>query len=124
MADLFVAPAQWGDQNQRDTEVRGLFQGPVGPCRTYHDDSDDQLFDLTNDELQIAAPAQPSPPTPSSSTIDGVRCVGGHLICPRHPLDVSEVTMQKEILTPPKVPPSTLGQACKWLEDTQHRLNL
>ena len=40
------------------------------------------------------------------------------------PPDVNEVTMQKEILTPPKVPPSTLDQASKWLEETQHRLNL
>ena len=28
------------------------------------------------------------------------------------PPDINEVTMQKEILTPPKVPPSTLDQAC------------
>ena len=40
------------------------------------------------------------------------------------PLDVSEVTMQKEILTPPKTPLSTLDQALKWLEETHHRLNL
>ena len=40
------------------------------------------------------------------------------------PLDVSEVTMQKEILTPPKTPLSTLDQASKWLEETHHRLNL
>ena len=32
--------------------------------------------------------------------------------------------MQKEILTPPKVPPATLDQASTWLEETQHRLNL
>ena len=40
------------------------------------------------------------------------------------PPDVNEVTMQKEILTPPKIPPSTLEQASKWLEEMQHRLNL
>ena len=32
--------------------------------------------------------------------------------------------MQKEILTPPKVPPATLSQASKWLEEMQYRLNL
>ena len=31
--------------------------------------------------------------------------------------------MQKEILTPPEIPPSTPDQASKWLEETQHRLN-
>ena len=36
------------------------------------------------------------------------------------PPDVNEVTMQKEILTPPKVPPATLEQASKWLEEMQH----
>ena len=40
------------------------------------------------------------------------------------PPDVNEVTMQKEILTPPKVPPATLDQASTWLEEMQHRLNL
>ena len=40
------------------------------------------------------------------------------------PPDVNEVTMQKEILTPPKIPPSALDQASKWLEEVQHRLNL
>ena len=40
------------------------------------------------------------------------------------PHDVSEVTMQKEILTRPKVAPSTLDQGCAWLEEMQHRLNL
>ena len=40
------------------------------------------------------------------------------------PPDINEVTMQKEILTPPKVPPSTLDQASTWLEEMQHRLNL
>ena len=40
------------------------------------------------------------------------------------PPDVLEVTMQKEILTPPKVPPATLDQASKRLEEAQHRLNL
>ena len=40
------------------------------------------------------------------------------------PPDISEVTMQKEILTPPKVPPSTLDQAAAWLEEMQHRLSL
>ena len=35
---------------------------------------------------------------------------------------VNEVTMQKEILTPPKVPPSTLNQASKWLGE--HHFNL
>ena len=40
------------------------------------------------------------------------------------PPDVSKVTMQKEILTPPRVPPATLDQASTWLEETQHRLNL
>ena len=38
------------------------------------------------------------------------------------PPDVNEVTMQKEILTPPKVPPPTLDQASLWLEEMQHRL--
>ena len=32
--------------------------------------------------------------------------------------------MQKEILTPPRVPPATLDQASTWLEEMQHRLNL
>ena len=32
--------------------------------------------------------------------------------------------MQKEILTPLKVPPATLDQESKWLEEMQHRLNL
>ena len=40
------------------------------------------------------------------------------------PPDVNEVTMQKEILTPPKIPPAILDQASKWLEEMQHRLNL
>ena len=40
------------------------------------------------------------------------------------PPDINEVTMQKEILTPPKVPPATLDQGCAWLEEMQHRLNL
>ena len=40
------------------------------------------------------------------------------------PPDINEVTMQKEILTPPKVSPATLDQACAWLEEMQHRLNL
>ena len=30
----------------------------------------------------------------------------------------------KKILTPPKIPPSTLDQASKWLEEMQHRINL
>ena len=40
------------------------------------------------------------------------------------PPDVNEVTMQKEILTPPEVPPATLDQASVWLEEMQHRLSL
>ena len=40
------------------------------------------------------------------------------------PHDINEVTMQKEILTHPKVAPSTLDQGCVWLEEMQHRLNL
>ena len=40
------------------------------------------------------------------------------------PPDINEVMMQNEILTPPKVPPVTLDQASKWLEEMQHRLNL
>ena len=48
-----------------------------------------------------------------------VRYVMKQLILPP---DINEVTMQKEILTPPKVAPATLG--CAWLEETQHRLNL
>ena len=40
------------------------------------------------------------------------------------PHDINEVTMQREILTPPKVTPSTLDQGCVWLEEMQHRLNL
>ena len=40
------------------------------------------------------------------------------------PHDINEVTMQKEILTQPKVAPSTLDQGCAWLEEMQHRLNL
>ena len=40
------------------------------------------------------------------------------------PHDINEVTMQKEILTQPKVTPSTLDQGCAWLEEMQHRLNL
>ena len=38
------------------------------------------------------------------------------------PPDINEVTMQTEILTPPKVPPATLDQGCAWLEEMQHRL--
>ena len=33
------------------------------------------------------------------------------------PHDINEVTMQKEILTHPKVAPSTLDQGCVWLEE-------
>ena len=33
------------------------------------------------------------------------------------PPDVNEVTMQKEILTPPRVPPAMLDQASTWLEE-------
>ena len=40
------------------------------------------------------------------------------------PHDINEVTMQREILTHPKTPPSTLDQGRVWLEETQHRLNL
>ena len=40
------------------------------------------------------------------------------------PHDINEVTMQREILTLPKVSPSTLDQGCVWLEEMQHRLNL
>ena len=40
------------------------------------------------------------------------------------PPDINEVTMQKEILTPPKVAPATLDQGCAWREEMQHRLNL
>ena len=40
------------------------------------------------------------------------------------PPDINEVTMQKEILTPPRVPPATLDRGCAWLEEMQHRLNL
>ena len=40
------------------------------------------------------------------------------------PHDINEVTMQRELLTPPKVTPSTLDQGCVWLEEMQHRLNL
>ena len=40
------------------------------------------------------------------------------------PPDINEVTMQKEILTPPKVLPATLDQGCAWLEEMRHRLNL
>ena len=40
------------------------------------------------------------------------------------PPDINEVTMQKEILTPPKVQPATLEQASKWHDEMQHRLNL
>ena len=40
------------------------------------------------------------------------------------PPDINEVTMQKEIPTPPTVPPATLDQGCAWLEEMQHRLNL
>ena len=36
------------------------------------------------------------------------------------PHDINEVTMQKEILTHPKVAPSTLDQGCAWLEEMQH----
>ena len=43
------------------------------------------------------------------------------LIMPHY---ISEVTMQREILTHPKIPPSTLDQGCVWLEEMQHRLNL
>ena len=40
------------------------------------------------------------------------------------PPNINEVTMQKEILTPPKVAPATLDQGCARLEEMQHRLNL
>ena len=40
------------------------------------------------------------------------------------PKTMAEACLQKEILTPPKVPPATLDQASKWLEEMQHRLNL
>ena len=40
------------------------------------------------------------------------------------PPDINAVTMQKEILTPPKVTPATLDQGCAWLEEMQHRLSL
>ena len=40
------------------------------------------------------------------------------------PHDIKEVTMQRELLTPPKVAPSTLDQGCVWIEEMQHRLNL
>ena len=40
------------------------------------------------------------------------------------PHDINEVTMQKDILTHPKVAPSTLDQGCAWLDEMQHRLNL
>ena len=40
------------------------------------------------------------------------------------PPDVSEVDMQKETLTLPKIPPSTLDQASKWLEEAQRQLNV
>ena len=40
------------------------------------------------------------------------------------PQDINEVTMQRELLTPPKVTPSTLDQGCVWLEEMQYRLNL
>ena len=40
------------------------------------------------------------------------------------PHEINEVTMQKEILTHPKVAPSALDQGCAWLEEMQHRLNL
>ena len=40
------------------------------------------------------------------------------------PPDINEVTMQKEILTPPRAPPATLDQGCAWLEEMQHRLSL
>ena len=36
------------------------------------------------------------------------------------PHDINEVTMQKEILTQPKVTPSTLDQGCAWPEEMQH----
>ena len=40
------------------------------------------------------------------------------------PPDVNEVTMQKEILTPLKLPPATLDQASTWLEEMENGLNL
>ena len=40
------------------------------------------------------------------------------------PPDINEVTMQKVILTPPKVAPATLDQGCAWLEEMQRQLNL
>ena len=50
----------------------------MGPGGAHRDDPEEQdLFGLTNDDLQIAIPAQPAPQTPTSST-NGVRCVGGH----------------------------------------------
>ena len=38
------------------------------------------------------------------------------------PHDIND--MQRELLTPPKLTPSTLDQGCVWLEEMQHRLNL
>ena len=38
------------------------------------------------------------------------------------PPDANEVTMQKEIFTPLRVPPATLDQTSTWLEEMQHRL--
>ena len=40
------------------------------------------------------------------------------------PHDINEVTMQRELLTPPRVTPPTLDQGRVWLEEMQHRLNL
>ena len=40
------------------------------------------------------------------------------------PDDISEVSMQKELLTPPKIAPSTVDQVRLWLTGVQHRLNL
>ena len=40
------------------------------------------------------------------------------------PPNVNEIATQTEILSPPKIPPSTLDQTSTWLEDTQHRLDL
>ena len=67
---LSVMPAQRGDQNQRETEVRDLFQGPPGLWQTVHDDLEDEgpVDQTQNDESQIAVPVQPTSPIPSSSS--------------------------------------------------------
>ena len=55
----------------------------------------DDGIDLTQnaDELQAAAPSQAAPPTPSSSSVDGPRCMQVHLVRPSRQEEESPSTV-------------------------------